>query len=414
MNVLIVNKFSNTGGAAIAALRQYQALKKKGVNVKFLVQSGKNADIVIADNPLKEKFYFSLFALGRLYDYLHLKDKSQKFFFDSASIGFAPVGNKAFQWADVIHLHWINFGFFTLKSLEKLLRLNKPVVWTLHDMWPLTGGCFHARACKGFTSGCFPCPVLKENSRLAKKVFDRKKHIYQAENLHFIAISSWIENLIKQSPLIDKEPFYVPNTIDTDFFRPFDKKEIRKKLNLPQERFFIGFIAFNPTNPYKGGKYLIEALKIVKTKAPQLYGKINLLVIGWNKNKDFFPPDLPLNFTGYISDFELIRDYYNAMDLFVLPSLEESFSLVVQEAMSCQVPVVAFETGGIPDLIDDDTGYLAEYKNASDLADGIIKVLENPGYAAEIARNARQKIIRKFSFDKIGEKLIEVYSKILR
>lgn len=410
MKILIVNKFDTKGGAAIAANRLTQALKLTQNDVKMLVEQGNKADYILANNFFKKNIYQLKYILSRLLLIPHLKDRKDIFSFDLLQIGTDITKLKAVKQADIIHLHWVNFAFLSLKNIEKLIATGKQIVITLHDTWLLTGGCFITRGCEKFKTHCDTnCLFLKEGKKQAQKLFAQKLKVFDAPNLHTVAISSWIRNRIIASPIIRKKPELIANPIDTNFFKPTDKIETRQKLNLPKDKFLIGFSAFNITNPYKGGKYLIEALIKLKNHKPDLYNQISLLAIGRVKNKDFFPDDLDIIFTGYIDNPEVMRDYYNAMDIFALPSLSENLPLVIQESMSCNVPVVAFKVGGIVDLIDHkENGYMAKYKDAEDFMNGIIYLLQSENL------NPRQKIVNNFSYKIIAEKMINFYQGIIK
>ncbi len=416
MKVLIINKYDNKGGAAIAAKRLYYALEKqKSIEVNFLVQETElNSFVSTTKGKLKKISNFINFSLERLLVLKNIRTKENLFFFDTATFGEDITKNELVQKADIIHLHWTNFGFLSLKTIKKLLALNKPVFWTLHDMWLVTGGCFHSRDCKLFQTKCDNCPFLKNKSKLAQKTFNKKKKIFQSSNLKTIAISSWSKKNIETSAIIKSNPVLIGNPIDTDFYIPNNKIKSKIKLKLNPQKKHIGFIAFNATNKYKGGKYLVEALEIIGKKNPDLFDQIELIAIGRIKDESFFPKNININLTGYINREEKMRDYYNAMDVFVLPSLEENLPLVIQEAMSCRTPVVAFNTGGIPDLIEHKiNGYLAEFKNANDLSNSIKEILTDEKIKNKYAENAQKKIIENYSFEVIAKKIISEYQSTL-
>jgi len=415
LKVLIINKFDNTGGAAIASKRLYEALRLQNIDVDFLVQeSSLKTALSTTNNFLKRKINFLRFSLERLKILINIKDKKNLFFFDSASFGEDISKLKIVQEADIIHLNWICFGFLSLKSLKNILKLKKPIFWTLHDMWTLTGGCFHSRGCDKYMDNCKDCKYLKSNSRLATKVLNKKIKLFNSNNLFPVAISNWSKQNIEKSIVFKNKSYIIGNTINTNFFKPKDKILVKQKLNLNSQKFYIGFIAFNITNEYKGGKYLLETLKIIENNNLELYNNIELIAIGMVKDVSFFPNNLNIHFEGYVSDENKMLDYYNAMDIFVLPSLEENLPLVIQESMSCEIPAVAFDTGGISDMIEHNkNGYLAEYKNSNDLAYGIIKLLTDKDFYNMCSVEARKKIIETYSYEVISTKLIKHYKNVL-
>ena len=412
MKILIVNKYDDKGGAAIAAKRLHKALEEQGVSVNFLAQeSGTENSLSTTKNFIKEKINFLRFSFERLKIYMHINDKKNLFAFDSASFGEDISSHHAVQEADIIHLHWINFGFLSLKSIEKLLKLNKKIVWTFHDIWPITGGCFYSNDCLNYSDNCNNCHFLKEKSTLAKKIFSKKKNLYKNSNLQIVALCKWIKDSVEKSVLLsDKEISLLPNPIDTKLFKPEEKQIVRKRLGLKNDKIYLGFIAFNVNDERKGAKYLKESLLKLFEKKPELSEKIELIAIGKIKDETFFG-NLPVKYTAYINDTKKMIDYYNAFDIMLLPSLEDNVPLVVQEAMACKTPLVAFNIGGIPDMIDHKkSGYLAKAKDTSDFVDGIEFCAENKDF---LSKNAREKVEKEFSNEIVAKKYIEFYKTIL-
>ncbi len=411
MNILIINKYSNFGGAAIASFRQYQALKQANANVKFLSQLGPDGDVVLAKSKFKQKLALAKLALTRALDYPYLKNRKDVFKFDSARLG-SRIPNKIIDWADILHFHWINFGFFSLKKLEKVFSLGKPIVLTPHDQWYMTGGCFFPYDCQNFYNSCQNCPMLKFPG-LAEKTFNKKMSIYNKTNLHVIAISNWIAHIVKSSPLLkNTRVTVIPNPINTQLFKPLNKQKIQKKLGLAPNKSTLGFVAYNLNDPRKGGKFLLEALKIFENS----FGReFQILAIGRVKNPDVFGHFKDkIHFSGYVSSAQKMVELYNAMDVLILPSLSENLPLVILEALSCGVPAVAFNVGGIPDMIEHKkNGYLAQPQDAQDLASGILWVLENRDYQ-QISSFAHTKVEQNFSYPVVANRLLDLYSELLK
>lgn len=417
MKVLIVNKYENTGGAAIAAKRSFEALKNNNIDVKFLVQeSSSEKTISTTKNYFKSKLNFIRFSFERLKILFNIKDKQNLYFFDSASFGEDISKHKAVIEADIIHLNWITFGFLSLNSLEKLIQLKKPIIWTMHDMWAITGGCFHSRGCTNYIDECKNCPFLKQNSSLALKIFNKKKNFLSNDNVYLIAISNWMKEKIIPAKLFkEKTIFELPNTIDTDFYKPISKQKAKTKLNWNSNIIHIGFAAFNVANKYKGGEYISKSIQILLKNYPDLQNRIELVAIGKIQKKNVFKNNIPIVYTGYINEEQKMLELYQAMDLFLMPSLEESLSLVTQEAMACETPVIAFNKGGQTDLIDHKiNGYLADYKNSNDLANGIKFIIDEIQNENQFGKNARLKIVDNYSYPVLSKKLINIYTEIIK
>jgi glycosyltransferase involved in cell wall biosynthesis len=306
---------------------------------------------------------------------------------------------------DIIHLHWINHSFLTLKNLEELNKLQKPIVITMHDMWYATGGCHHSRTCFNYTTGCGNCMFLSHPKKndISAKQFAKKKVVYSS-NLTFVGCSNWLTQLAEQSPLLsNSKVLNIPNPIDISLFIIQDKKKAKQLLKLDMSKKHILFAAANVTNSRKGYKYLEKALEKLKEE------EYEIIVLGDDKNNEinFAIPTIKL---GYVSDLDTIITAYNAADVFVSPTLEDNLPNTIMESMSCGTPCVAFKIGGIPDLIDHKkNGYLAQYMNSEDLSSGIKWVLSNQ----EIGKLARKKVETTFSEEKIASQFIELYESLI-
>lgn len=301
--------------------------------------------------------------------------------------------------ADIIYLHWVLFGFLGLKDIESLARLGKPVVFILHDMWPMTGGCHYSFECEKYKTGCSNCQMFpgSQSFDLAASGFKRKQKLYEKyDNLYFVSPSKWLYECAKQSALTrDKPVFHIPNVLDQVKFKPFDKKVARQILNIEPEEKVIAFGAVSVDSPYKGWHYLQSALNILHERQPD--ENISVVVFGGG-DKNAMEKSIPFKsrFLGRISDEHAMAVLYNAADLFIAPSLADNLPYVIFEALSCGTPVVAFNTGGIPDLVRHKfNGYLARYKDAEDLAQGIEYCLGNDLKATVLPDLANDKTMEK-------------------
>lgn len=239
---------SSSGGAFVAAQRLNDALNGlEGVSSEHWVFDGAEGDFhVWANSWFKKKWAFGLHALEKL-DFLRFEaNKSIRFAFSHGKTGINVSHWQAVQDADIIHLHWINKGFVSLKGLENLLTLGKKIVWTCHDMWPFTGGCYHPRGCDHFTRECGNCQYLKRQSQtdLSNQVFLAKKRIFSnaGGRIQFVTPSEWLKNQAEESGIIKDliaindapalpEIKVIPNPIDTDYFEPLDLKLVNGSVN---------------------------------------------------------------------------------------------------------------------------------------------------------------------------------------
>lgn len=283
--------------------------------------------------------------------------------------------------ADIIYVHWVLNGFLSLNNIEQLVKLNKPIIFFMHDMWTITGGCHHSFECDKYKVKCHNCqffPVDK-NKDLSTIEFNQKLKIFSKyDNLSFIAPSKWLYDCAKQSALIkDKSLFYIPNILDDKIFKPINQEVAKHVLNIKSSEFVIAFGAISINSPYKGWKYLQKALELLYED--ENYRNIKVLIFGSGYSKevaDAIP--FETEFVGFLNNEYATTLVYNAADVFVAPSVAEVFGYVVLESLCCGTPVVAFKTGGIPDLISHkDNGYLANCKDPSDLAIGIKYCLDH-------------------------------------
>jgi glycosyltransferase involved in cell wall biosynthesis len=283
--------------------------------------------------------------------------------------------------ADIIYIHWILRGFMNLSNIEKLAKLGKPVIFFMHDMWAITGGCHHSFTCEKYKKACYDCQMFPENTLIdwPSLEFRKKLKFYSKySNLYFLSPSKWLYNCARISFLTkDKPLYYIPNIISSKLFKPIDKNAARHILNINPDETVISFGAASVESPYKGWTYLVNALEIIK--GLQSSRKISVLLFGSGYNKKI-EETLPfkVRFTGFLLDEYSTALVYNASDVFVTPSLADNQPTTVMESLCCGTPVVGFDVGGIPDMIKHkENGYLAKYKDAEDLAKGIDYCLEN-------------------------------------
>ncbi|RLD80493.1 MAG: glycosyl transferase group 1, partial [Bacteroidetes bacterium] len=384
MKVVLVNKSDRTGGAAVACRRLQKALQKAGADAKLLVQEKNDDDQTVKITGTgfwKRKKNFLLFVLERFYFLFYEASKEIRFAFSPAIAGENIYKNNLIKEADIIHIHWFNQGFLSLKNLKRLIALNKPIVWTLHDMWAFTGGCHYSGDCENYMVSCGNCPFIKNPSEkdLSYKILKKKKTILKDANITFVTCSNWLKAKAKESSLLkDFIVVSIPNPIDQKQFYPMDKKMIREKLSLPADKKLILFAAANISDKRKGLSYLLKALELVEKNNSI---PTDLEIVTFGKSDDSVFNNLPFNVhnLGILSKTEKIAEAYNAADLFVLPSLEDNLPNTIMESLACGTPVLAFKTGGIPEMIDHKkNGYLADYKSAEDLKKGLVFILNHP------------------------------------
>jgi len=411
MKVFHLSYSDSNSGASIAAYRIHRALKKNGVNSFMLVDNSFLDDSSV--KTIKKNLVRIIFRkFKRLTEFLLLKFLKTKNN-EKHSISFYPSGivdliNNSD--VDVVHLHWIQREFLSVKDIGKI---NKPIVWTFHDMWGICG-CEHYTEEFRWKEGYFKNnrPSYESGIDLNRWNWERKKKFWK-KPFQIVTASNWQTNCVKESALMGQWPVStIPNPLDLDFWKPLDKDTSRKKFNLPRDVFLILFGA--GTEHRKGFELLILSLKHLKKNSKSKSKKIELVIFGPHKNKILDNSLFPVHYLGDLdySDSKL-KTIYCAVDALVTPTRQESFGLTAAEAQACGTPVISFGVGGLLDIIDHkQTGYLAKPFDVIDLSEGILWVLSQ-NKNKKLSRRSRINALSKFSEDKISFSYMKIYNKSL-
>jgi len=414
LKVLIVNTSEKTGGAAVAAHRLMDALNNHGVKARMLVRDKMSDTLTVVGlkGRWRQQWHF---LWERLVIFLHLHCRRQHLFeIDIANAGTDITRLKEFREADIIHLHWVNQGMLSLGDIRKILQSGKPVVWTMHDLWPATAICHYARGCGNYKSACHHCQLLPGGGGrrdLSAAVWKRKQRMMQAGSVYFVACSNWLKDEAKRSVLLKGHKITsVPNPIDTRAFHPTDRSEARRALALPQDKRIILFVSQRVTDERKGVAFFIEAVSKLAQQHPEFSQQVGIAILGGHAEDIASQLALPVYPLGYVSNEQKILQVYNAADCFVLPSLEDNLPNTLMEAMACGVPCVGFKVGGIPEMIDHHkNGYVARYRDADDLERGIRWTLCEADYEA-LSQAAVSKVKRCYSQQSVALRYTEVYN----
>jgi glycosyltransferase involved in cell wall biosynthesis len=418
LKVIHLNTYEGNGGAGRACLRLSDALNASGADSHVMVYyqfKESTKAVAFSKTPFqKARAVFNI--LSERYMSKGLV-KALKTPFSIQWFGRSIASHPALKDADLIHLHWINHGFLRPKDLAALEELDKPIVWTFHDSNAFTGGCHVRYSCENFHNQCGFCPLLKISGKndISHRNWLSKKKGYQNLGFHIVAPSKWMAKSIKFSSLMGaREVAVIPNTIETAIFKPYVKVEAKKLLNIKPEKFVLmsGFMP-SKNDKHKGTSYLIDALNDLANRPGIIKENIELLIFGNKENAEM--PEFPFKttFLGTISNDTHLAKCYSAADAFITPSLEDNLPNTVMESLACATPVVAFKTGGIPDMVEHlVNGYLADYESAEDLATGM-EWLYHEDSAAEIQKQARLTILTHFSEEVIAEKHILLYQSLI-
>ena len=415
MRVLIINTAEKIGGPSIAANRLMVALRNNGIQAKMLVRDKQTNNITVIE--LKKSLWkICQFIWERFIIWIANFFKGDNLFeIDIANTGTNISSYPEFKQAEIIHLHWINQGMLSLKDIHRIINSGKPIVWTMHDMWPFTGICHYSGECQKYMSQCEHCPILYKGHKkdLSYQIFHKKEKILKESNINFVACSQWLEKMAKKSYLLkDLSVTNIPNAINTNLFKPREKTKSKEKLGLPLDKKLLLFGSVKTTDKRKGIDYLVETCQILSSIQPEFCKKLGVVILGKQSElyQSLFP--FPIYSMGYINDEKELVDIYNAVDLYVTPSLQDNLPNTIMEAMACGVPCVGFNVGGIPEMIDHlHNGYVADYKSAEDFANGIYWALSESEYQS-LSEEACRKVVSSYSESAIAKKYIEIYNKI--
>lgn len=413
MKILHCNTFDIYGGASRAAYRLHKGLQAHSVDSQMLVQNKRGDDwSVVAPVSNIEK---GVALLRPVFDALPLifyPEKSP----DEFSVSMLPghsVSNINTINPDIIHLHWIGRGFLRIEDLPKL---PVPIVWTFHDMWAFTGGCHIDRGCGRYQNECGACPQLgsKKKNDLSHRILKRKKRAWRELNLSIITPSAWMADCAEKSSLFENKKIrIIPNGLNLQDYKPTPKDQARELWNLPQDKKLILCGAMNLSVDSNKGSHLIkEAIQFLE-KNP-IHSAIELVLFGSNKPPNYPEVNLKTHHIGRLHDDISLASLYSASDVFVCPSLQENLPNMVAESLACGTPVVAFNTGGLPDMIaHKDNGYLADCYQPEDLARGIQWVLEDEVQHKKLCAASRKKAEKDYDILKVSAQYQDLYNNLL-
>jgi len=413
MKILIVNTSDIQGGAARAAYRLHKALLNLDIKSTMLVQNKSTDDYTVKtiSNTKFQKITDKLRPYINNIPLIFYKNRT-KTLFSTSLFGSNTVVNKINELnPDIVHLHWIVRGMI---KIEDLKNIKAPIVWSLHDNWAFTGGCHIMWECEKYKNECGLCPRLgstKDND-LSRKIFKRKYIIFsKIENITIVGLSKWLTECSKNSTLLkNKKHINLPNPINTDIYKSFEKKKARELWNLPKNKKLVLFGAMDATSDInKGFAELIKALSILNLK------NIELVVFGSNEPERSQNLGFKTHYMGHLHDDVSLVTLYSAVDVMIVPSLQESFGQTASESMACKTPVVAFGATGLLDIVNHKkNGYLAKPFDVEDLANGIEWVLNlDDNLYDKLCKNAREKVVREFDSKIVAKKYIELYKEVL-
>jgi glycosyltransferase involved in cell wall biosynthesis len=415
MKILHISTSDLGHGAGIAAYNLNLGLNQLGHNSKMLVVEKLSSNpYVYSVKPTPTNFREKLIAQGNILLEKALNQLTPQNLYSSSKINCRQ--HPLIKEADIINLHNLhwhdrNFSILLLKNICKI----KPVVWTWHDMWPITGHCIYSFDCDRWKIGCGKCPDL--NSYISLKIDTTatlhkiKKSIYSKSKFTVITPAQWLKELASASPLLhNKKIVCIPNGINNQIYKSQPKQQARQALGIEiePERQIVLFSAGTWTAQNKGYPYFEKAILNLKVLIPNLF----LLGFGQGDFSETLKTEFETLALGYIDHPKLKALVYSAADIFVFPTIADNLPNAVLESMACGTPVVSFNTGGVPDMIEHmETGYIAERGNIEDLANGILTLLNNDDLRESMAKKGIERIAKNFTSELQARRYLEIYQK---
>ena len=406
MRILLIHELGRpqSSGAVIAMYRLHEALLKKGHDSTIACVSGdfSRPDVV----PLPQA--------GRL-EGLIRRGTWRMGLNDLHCLSTFRISDlEAFRSADVVNIHGFHSGFFNYLALPRLSR-SKPIIATFHDMWNFTGHCSYSFECERWKTGCGKCPHPETYPPIARDAtaveWKLKRWAYRRSSFEIIVPTRWLQQMVQQSMLRDVPVHVVPSGTDHDVYRPVDRALARDALGVPRDPPVILFAAASFKSRMKGADLLLLALK----RLPEEIRRRALLLLFGDCGSDFVKvTGMEAITLGYVQSDRIKALAYSAADVFVLPSRAEVQGLVLQEAMACGTPAVAFDVGGVGESVRPErTGYLARAEDVDDLSHGIARLLEDGALRQSLGEGGQRMVSEEYSTERMAERYLQVFEQNL-
>ncbi len=405
MNILHLNQSDIAGGAAIAAYRLHQGLRKVGVDSRLLVPDAvlnEETTTVLAPMSLAERALFKL-----TFELLPHNTNLLR--------SWKILKTPDYQKADVVHFHNLHTGlYFNYLTIPRITR-EKPVVFTLHDMWGFTGHCTYSYDCERWLQGCGHCPypetypaVQWDNTAIEWWL---KKQVYGRSKLTIVTPSQWLSNLAQKSILGQFPIRTIPYGIDTDVYRPMDKAKSRLHLGLPQEKTVLMFACADLNDSRKGMDFLVQVLKSLPEEIKK---NTVLLAMGRGGSSLSEITGIPTIQAGYVESEEEKAGCYSAADIFISTTRADNLPLVLQESLACGTPMLATRVGGCTDVVREGvTGFTAASDDLNGMTHLLIELISNVAHRQEMAVRCRQVAINEYAMKTIAQKYATLYESLI-
>lgn len=417
MKIVHVTYADSQGGAARSVYRLHQGLRRAGVDSKMFVECRESGDPSVVGfkyptDPVTRvrrgvRRWFLRRDMGELSEG---RSSNASLFSDDRSRHGAQILGQLPPW-DILHLHWLSWMLDYSRFFQRLPQ-DRPIVWTLHDMNPFTGGCHFGGKCERFSESCGCCPQLssKNPSDFSHRSWSRKRSVYHLLKpgiLQLVTPSQWLAAEVRRSSLMgDRAVNVIPYGLDTEIFKPRDCGAARDVFGLPSDHQIVLFLADWAQEARKGLPLLVDALNGLPDKS-----KLCLLILGNGRVE--VPDGIPSVRLEYVRNDRVLSMIYSAADVFALPVLQDNLPNSALEAMACGLPVVAFGSGGVPEMIRDGLeGRVVPPGDVAALRSAITGLLLDHQYRALLSSNARKRAVREYGIDLQAQRYLELYARL--
>jgi glycosyltransferase involved in cell wall biosynthesis len=421
MKIIQVSNSDIQGGAARAAYRLHQGLIAIQQDSQMLVMDRRSQDktVLKLEHFPTELDSTSLSIIQKRYINQNRTSLSNTSF----SLPYPGIDlTHHLADTDIINLHWVAY-FQSPVTLHHLLT-HKPVVWTLHDMWAFTGGCHYSAGCTQYQQNCDACPQLQADPySLTAAVLQDRLELLGDTPLVIVTPSQWLAHCAKQSRVLKNQRIEViPYSLETDVFSPLNRVEAKQELGLEAGAIALLIGADNGNEHRKGFTELLQALHLCRQNpqfqallAAQKFQLWGFGIPNEQLTEQLTELNLSLHSFGKINSDRQLRQIYAAADLFVLPSLEDNFPNTMLEAMSCGTPVVAFEVGGIPDVVKNGvTGWTVPLGDIAAMAAAILDCIFANDLREQRGQASRQVMAEQYALTVQAQRYLELYEDLVQ
>ncbi len=418
MKISIYSRRDSGGGAARSAYRLFKGLRNyEKCSANMIVGSSTvNMKGIIFPKNKNQKMDIILSEKMQGLQCKFINSKKEDVI-SSSRIGTKFTKELINDDSDILNIHWINNGFLSLNNLKKV---NKPLIMTMHDSWLFTGGCHLPFECRNYEYNCNNCPRIKEryHNIFINKEINNKINIYNNSNIVFVTPSNWLrEKALSSTVLHDRDIRVIPNGLEIESYKVINKKNSRQILGVNPNKRYLLFGAISATSSKNKGFHILKQTveKLWYKLKESERNEVELLIFGTDStdlDKEF---KFKVNVLGKLNDDIALNIAYSAADIFILPSLTENLPNTVLEAMASGTPSIAFNQGGLPDLIiNGENGYLVTPYNSDEMAEIIKDIIFNEYRIAEMAKMGREKFESNFTIDKVSKQYVKLFDELLK